>query len=120
MRAVPCASPGSLRYDGRVLAAGSLNVIKAFDVNRGAMMRLFKGHTAAVNVVQFARGQGSLQLVSGADDATVRHWDLPTGNEVGCLLGHTDYVRCAANSAMSAQVWATGLSLIVLVVPDSR
>ena len=67
-------------------------MVQAFDVGRGSMLRLFKGHTAAVNVVRFARGAGALELISGADDCTVRNWDLSTGSEVSILQG--PYWRC--------------------------
>ena len=37
-------------------------------------------------------------LASGSDDATIRLWDVETGEEKSTLTGHTDWVRSVAYS----------------------
>eukprot|EP00501_MAST-03F_sp_TOSAG23-6_P000568 GSMAST32.ASY1.ANO1.589.1 assembled CDS len=104
------ATSGNFRYDGKMLAAGCGNVVKAFEVSGGAQLREFKGHTAAVNVVKFALKGTSGCILSGSDDYTVRRWDLASGKATGVFTGHTDYVRAAAPSTQntSVEIWATG------------
>jgi U3 small nucleolar RNA-associated protein 15 len=38
----------------------------------------------------------------------VRYWDSPAQQQLLCLGGHTDYVRCGAVSPVNGEVWATG------------
>jgi F-box/WD-40 domain protein MET30 len=52
--------------------------------------RLFKGHTNGVMCVQFDDNV----LLSGSYDATVKVWDIHTGEELRTLKGHTSGIRC--------------------------
>lgn len=52
--------------------------------------RVFRGHTAPVSSVAFSP-DGRLAL-SGAEDKTMRLWDVATGQEVRQFVGHTDPV----------------------------
>lgn len=50
----------------------------------------FKGHTNGVNCLQF----DEQILVTGSYDATVKIWDIKTGQEIRTLTGHTQGIRC--------------------------
>jgi WD40 repeat protein len=54
------------------------------------------------------------RLASGSDDNTVRLWDLTTGTEIACLVGHSDRVtalcmlpdgRLAAGHGNTIRLW---------------
>ena len=49
-----------------------------------------------------------LHLLSGGDDASVRLWDISSGVQTSRMDGHSDYVRSAAVSPHSHEIWATG------------
>ena len=100
------------RSDGRLLAAGNGSRAVVYDVSDRAerstsnFLRTFRGHTAKVNAVCWARDK--VQLLSCSDDMTARTWDLATNACVAKLHGHTDYVRCCATSPSTSQLWLTG------------
>lgn len=49
-----------------------------------------------------------LSLLSASDDATVRLWDVTSGEQTLRITGHEDYVRSAAAAAAAPELWATG------------
>ncbi|KAF7265764.1 hypothetical protein GWI33_020844 [Rhynchophorus ferrugineus] len=80
------------RNDGTlILAGGEEKNVKLFDVATKSMLRLFKGHSAAVHRVAFVHSQP--HIASFSDDKTVRIWDIPTENTLHTFEGHTDYIR---------------------------
>ncbi|XP_018332201.1 U3 small nucleolar RNA-associated protein 15 homolog [Agrilus planipennis] len=80
------------KSDGRLLLTGSEEKnVKLFDVSTKSLLRLFKGHTAAVHRVNFLPGQ--LQIASYSDDKTVKVWDIPTEKNLITYEEHTDYIR---------------------------
>lgn len=98
---------GSFRWDGRLIAAGGEDaLVQVFDAGSRTLLRQFKGHKAAVHVARFAAD--SLNVVTGGDDGLVLMWDVTSGQQVSTFRGHTDYVRSAASSPASADLWATG------------
>jgi F-box/WD-40 domain protein MET30 len=52
--------------------------------------KIFKGHTNGVMCLQF----DDQILVTGSYDATVKIWDIKTGQEIRTLVGHTQGIRC--------------------------
>ena len=52
--------------------------------------RTFKGHTNGVMCLQF----DDQILITGSYDATVKVWDIKTGQEIRTLTGHTAGIRC--------------------------
>ncbi|KAL4433601.1 hypothetical protein ABPG75_000042 [Micractinium tetrahymenae] len=98
---------GSFRRDGRLIAAGGeASVVQVFDAGSRTLLRQFKGHKAPVHVARFAAD--NLHVLTGGDDGLVLMWDVTSGQQVSTFRGHTDYVRSAASSPASADLWATG------------
>ncbi|KAJ5908800.1 E3 ubiquitin ligase complex SCF subunit sconB [Penicillium taxi] len=58
--------------------------------HRRCSVKLFRGHTDSVMCLQFEDNI----LMTGSYDATVKIWDLETGDELRTLRGHTAGVRC--------------------------
>lgn len=77
-----------------------------FDSNSRSLLRQLKGHRRPARSVAFAPDR--LHLLTGGDDATVRYWDISSGEQVSRLDGHSDYVRAIAASPTSQELWATG------------
>ena len=98
---------GTFRADGKLVAAGGENgLVQIFDANSRSLLRQMTSHKRAVHHVSFARDR--LHLLSAGDDATVRWWDVSSGEQVSRLDGHADYVRSAALSPQSEDLVATG------------
>jgi uncharacterized protein with WD repeat len=92
--------------DGRTLAseAGD-NIVRLWQVSRGASPRALSGHAAWVNSVAFSPdGQ---TLASGSDDRTVRLWRASDGALLRTLEGHSAPVRSVAFSP-DGQTLASG------------
>ena len=98
---------GVLRSDGKLVAAGGENgIVQIFDAGSRSLLRQMTQHKRPVHCVSFAHDK--LHLLSAGDDATVRWWDVASGNQLARLDGHTDYVRTAALSPQSEELIATG------------
>jgi len=80
--------------------------LQIFDANSRSLLRQLSGHRRPVHTVLFAPDK--LHLLSGGDDASVRWWDISSGVQTARMDGHSDYVRAAAVSPVSHEVWATG------------
>lgn len=53
-------------------------------------IKSFKGHTNGVMCLQFS----DHILATGSYDATIKIWDIDTGEEIRTLTGHTSGIRC--------------------------
>ena len=81
----------ALSYWNNVIAIGSRGGdIITLDAITGSRMAVLSGHTGEVNCVTFSSDGRS--LVSGADDNTVKLWDMQTGGVVRTFLGHNDSI----------------------------
>jgi WD40 repeat protein len=79
----------TLSYWNNVIAIGSEGGdIITLDAITGSRMAVLSGHTDEVNCVTFSSDGRS--LASGADDKTVKLWDMQTGGVVRTFLGHTE------------------------------
>jgi WD40 repeat protein/serine/threonine protein kinase len=99
----------ALAPNGRwVLSTGSDCSVRLWQVENGRELRHLTGHTSWVNSVAIApdgrrvlTGSGGElcdgRFVDGAD-TSVRLWDVATGDERGCLRGHTASVTSVALS----------------------
>ena len=68
----------------------------------GPLLLTLTGHTDKVRVV-IAIADG-WRVVSGADDGTVRVWDLDRGLLLRTLTGHTDWIRAIAVTADGSRI----------------
>ena len=77
----------TLAYWNNVIAIGSgKGDIITLDAITGSRVTVLSGHTDEVNCVTSSSDGRS--LVSGADDNTVKLWDIQTGGVVRTFLGH--------------------------------
>jgi U3 small nucleolar RNA-associated protein 13 len=62
-----------------LVATGSADgTVKVWDIAGGFCTHNFKGHGGVISAVLFHPDQAKAWLYSGADDCTVRVWDLKT------------------------------------------
>ena len=67
-----------------------------WDANTGALLTVFRGHTAPVQFASFS--PGGERIVTGASDQTARIWDAQSGELLTTLAGHTGNVWYCAFS----------------------
>jgi WD40 repeat protein len=92
--------------DGSKLASGSLDcTVRVWDVATGQVEHTLEGHTRRVNSVAFSRdgsklasGSGDRMAFDPSDDATVRVWDVATGQVEHTLKDHLGPVNSVAFS----------------------
>lgn len=106
--AVPSSKIESLRADAaRWREATWLRPLEPSLIEPGGpLLYTLTGHTGAVRSV--ALTPDGHYAVSGADDFTVRVWDLERGAQVHCFQGHNDWIRAVAVS--SDNRWAVSAS----------
>uniref|UniRef100_A0A8C5VCI4 U3 small nucleolar RNA-associated protein 15 homolog n=1 Tax=Microcebus murinus TaxID=30608 RepID=A0A8C5VCI4_MICMU len=97
----------TFRQDGKLLVAGSEDGgIQPFDISGRTPLRRFEGHTKAVHVVDFTADK--YHVVFGADDYTVKLWDIPNSKEILTFKEHSDYARCGCASKLNSDLFITG------------
>jgi TolB-like protein len=70
------------------------NKVKIHNMETGAEVWMFTGHTGQVNAVVYS--PDGKRVISASDDKTIKVWDTVTGHELKTLTGHTDGVKCLA------------------------
>lgn len=97
----------TFRSDGKLLCAGGEEAnVKLFDVGSKSLLRLFKGHSAAVHRTHFVYGKP--QIASFSDDKSVKIWDIPTEKDVITYSEHNDYVRACAFNPLLPDIVLSG------------
>ncbi|HKO99496.1 MAG TPA: caspase family protein [Pyrinomonadaceae bacterium] len=112
------ATAVAFSHDNRWLASGGKdNVIKIWDLANGNILRTLYGHSSNVNALAvspdgklLASGSGNVNdkrdlwtftqggVVGGADDTSVRIWNIQTGQQLQVLRGHALPVGAVAFS----------------------
>eukprot|EP01128_Nolandella_sp_AFSM9_P010716 TRINITY_DN743_c9_g1_i1.p1 TRINITY_DN743_c9_g1~~TRINITY_DN743_c9_g1_i1.p1 ORF type:complete len:557 (+),score=137.18 TRINITY_DN743_c9_g1_i1:116-1672(+) len=96
----------SFRHDAKLMVAGGEEgLIRVCDVNSRQVLRSLHGNGGPIHVTKFVRDS---MVMSCGDDASVRLWDLSTGDELESFSGHTDRVRTGAVFESSKDTLATG------------
>ena len=81
------------KLDGGLLASGSMNNIKIWNVAAGACVSTFRGHRGGVRAL--ARLDGGL-LASGSSDKNIKIWNVAAGVCVLTFRGHDSGVQALA------------------------
>jgi WD40 repeat protein len=77
--------------DGRTIASGGQDAtIKLWDVEKGILLRILKGHKLTVWSVKFSP-DGNI-IASGSFDNTVKLWNVLDGKLLSNIKGHTEAV----------------------------
>lgn len=75
--------------DGKYLATGSLDkIVRLYDIQTGAVIRSFSGHTDQIYSVAFSPDGQS--VLTGNLDRTARLWNTNSGQLVRTFIGHVD------------------------------
>ena len=88
--------------DGLYFATGDNEGASLWDINTGAALRRFSGHTNTVWSVAFSPDGG--KVLTGSQDWTAKLWDGSTGACIRTFSGHTSYVRSVAFSPDGSKV----------------
>jgi WD40 repeat protein len=84
--------------DGRMIASsGTDSVIRLWDVETGALLKSFSGHSILVMCTTFSP-DGKVIATSSVDQ-TVRLWDVSTGECLRILEGHSGQIGSVAFSS---------------------
>ncbi len=84
------------RMGSQALTGHQNGILRLWSLESGECLMTIKGHSTAVNSVQFTAD--GLFAISGADDRTVKVWDLEARICFGTLEGHGDRVASVAIS----------------------
>ena len=77
--------------DGKHLATGDFsNFAQLRDPKTGAVRQVLRGHTGAINSLDFT--PDSKRLVTASLDKTLKVWDVADGKNTHTLTDHTDWV----------------------------
>jgi U3 small nucleolar RNA-associated protein 15 len=97
----------TFRRDGLLLVAGDEDAnVRLFDANTKTVLRLFKGHTAAVHRTFFTTDMH--RVASFSDDKSVKVWDIASESVVSNFTEHTDYIRAGAVNPVSENTILSG------------
>lgn len=89
-------SPIVWSADGATLAGGRLKSIALWAPGSGKLLGTLEGHLGGINALAFS--SDSARIVSGAADAAVRLWDVPTRTPHLTFAGHAGQIQTVALS----------------------
>jgi WD40 repeat protein len=97
----------AVKLAGHLLVSGSADrTVKVWDVRTGEVLNSLEGHTGSISSLAIIRSASSSSsssssssplspiIASASFDKTIKLWNLYTGECVGTLEGHTDFVTC--------------------------
>lgn len=99
----------AVKLAGHLLVSGSADrTVKVWDVRTGELLNSLEGHTGSISSLAIIRSASSPSsssssssssapspiIASASFDKTIKLWNLYTGECVGTLEGHTDFVTC--------------------------
>merc|ERR1711974_448283 len=101
----------AVKLAGHLLVSGSADrTVKVWDVRTGELLNSLEGHTGSISSLAIIRSASSSFstsssssssssapspiIASASFDKTIKLWNLYTGECVGTLEGHTDFVTC--------------------------
>jgi hypothetical protein len=82
--------------DGRLAASSGDMIVRLWNLETGAKLAAFEGHTEPVDELVFSP-KGN-RLYSAGRDCSIREWDLDLGIEMQCLVGATGQILSLAIS----------------------
>ena len=99
---------GIFRQDGKLfVASDKQGQIKVVDVYNKSILRILKGHTNAVRSCCWSTD--NVHIFSGADDSSVKYWDLSTGSLLWENKSfHSDYIRSVDACPNSPNLFISG------------
>lgn len=84
-----------IKSDGKLVVSGDdSGLVQVFDLNSRAILRTLRDIKQPVHVVKFS--PTSANILTCADDSTVRLYDLATSKPIRMFIGHSDYVRAGS------------------------
>ena len=94
------------RKDAKLLIAGDADgSANIYDISISkSIIRRLRGHDGAIHTLAFC-GSGT-RVASGGQDQTVKIWDVPTGQVLLSLRGHSDSVRAIVSVGENALISA--------------
>ncbi len=100
--------------DGTLLACGSRDTARIWNVESGQLLYTFTGHTASVNSISFS--PDGKQVATGSSDETVRVWDISSGILLRIYEEHKTRIDSLAVSVDGRQLALGGWPVSAQVV----
>ncbi|KIY43660.1 WD40 repeat-like protein [Fistulina hepatica ATCC 64428] len=80
--------------DGQAWIAENTTVVKQIDLETGKTVKSYRGHIAPVTCLEFYSPKpGTLILLTGSWDKTIKLWDTKTPRVVSSTDAHSDFVK---------------------------
>lgn len=95
-----------------------LGSVRLFETNSKSLLRIFKGHSAAVHRTRFTAD--NFHMISFSDDNSSAYWDISSEVKLHTFEGHEDYVRSGATNPISPDIFASGGYDNKIIVYDVR
>ncbi|GAB1823760.1 hypothetical protein HerbRD11066_69240 [Herbidospora sp. RD11066] len=92
---------------GRFVTGCRDGTVCMWDIDKGTLIRRFKGHTAAVTGIAVAR-EGTL-LATASEDQTIRLWNWEDGTLQAVCEGHTNTVTAVAIRADGSRIASSSM-----------
>ena len=89
------------------------NKVSLYDVQTGALLKEFAGHSDWIWSVAISPDNG--HLLTASWDHSARLWDISTGQTVRTFCGHSSEVQCAAFSRDGSKILTAGSDGKILV-----